>query len=544
MQEQNDKADFEQSETEVSIEENDSSIEQNTISSDAEIASNVSDEPLNFQEYANVEVEVVSAETAAQNNKPAKKKKIGWRAVIAAILIVPIISLSLIGMFTDLFKRGSNDESNTSNNTSNQQTLTGNFFVQLVYNLPEPFNAMHADSVLQIVSRAKGFTVPTIADEILNKYFLGWYDGNTKATGTLVEEVGKRIDLFAKWDTDALFESYYTKGLKFTKVQNEYVVDGLEEGASASRIYIPKVYDGLPVTEISAGAFKNKSISEVYILGGYRIDKSENYSIKICDNAFEGSSVSKINLNVTNSIGEGAFKNCAGLKVDLSRNSVLTEIGDEAFWGTGDVDTFTIPASVTSLGNNLFGSVKVKKFDNKAQSDNFKVAEDGALYKKDGSSWSIEKCPSTLKKEYFVVKNDVNKIAPYAFAGCDAKCVYISQNGIIIEEFAFQGSDTIVMINVLNGNYTNNDNIQNLCVLDNSNFNLNAMGDVTPEDVVIRSKNKDNLTEGLYLAEFENFGQKYYFFVVVVEGESGLEIDYENTKVITEEIAKLAREVE
>ena len=59
--------------------------------------------------------------------------------------------------------------------------------------------------------------------------------------------------------------------------------------------------------------------------------------------------------SVVTSIGEYAFYNCLGLK-SVTIPEGVTSIGDSAFWDCSGLPSVTIPSSVTSIGKDAFYS--------------------------------------------------------------------------------------------------------------------------------------------------------------------------------------------
>ena len=94
---------------------------------------------------------------------------------------------------------------------------------------------------------------------------------------------------------------------------------------SATSIVIAREYNGLPVTEISARAFKNASMVSIYIPS-----------------------------NVT-SIGDNAFDCCTKLSsVIFEENSMLETIGKYAFNACSVLKSITIPENVTKINTYAF----------------------------------------------------------------------------------------------------------------------------------------------------------------------------------------------
>jgi PKD repeat protein len=95
---------------------------------------------------------------------------------------------------------------------------------------------------------------------------------------------------------------------------------------SASKIVIPRMIDGLPVTAIGSNAFKGKTILT---------------SITIPDGVI--------------SIGSGAFRQCTALSY-VNVPEGVAAIGVGAFTGCSSLVSVIMPDSVTSIGNSAFAS--------------------------------------------------------------------------------------------------------------------------------------------------------------------------------------------
>ncbi len=120
-----------------------------------------------------------------------------------------------------------------------------------------------------------------------------------------------------------------------------YIVTGCEK-KRPSKVIIPEEYNGLPVTEIAAEAFKSN--------GGWSLK-----TLVIPD------SVTKI--------GEKAFLNTNIESLTISKN--LQYVGDSAFGGCGNMADFELPETLTHVGRGAFGTYSGSAF--------FEI-EDGVTY--------------------------------------------------------------------------------------------------------------------------------------------------------------------
>lgn len=109
---------------------------------------------------------------------------------------------------------------------------------------------------------------------------------------------------------------------------------------------IPEKINGIPVTEISHGAFaKDKKIKKLTLPKTLK---------NINPNAFNNSAIESVYISPgVEIIDDGAFKNCEKLK-EISLPEGLSRIGYGAFSGCNNLVSITIPDSVTSLSDSVF----------------------------------------------------------------------------------------------------------------------------------------------------------------------------------------------
>ena len=468
--------------------------------------------------------------SALTATKTKRKFKYTWQLIVASIIFIPILTLAMIGLFTDLFGR-ENGSSKVSYNDD------GSFLLLIDYNLPDPLREFSRE-ILEltnipsngimstIVSVNSGYVTPNFQGSKFEKYFLGWVVEDEVVQGKITGEKDTSVVVRGSWNEDALLAEYYTPGLQFDCAKEECRITGVADDFSATRVFIPKVYDGKPVTEISAGAFKGTGVQEVYLLSEYcGVVKSSTCGVKICDSAFEGSELTEISFKIVNKIGSYAFKNCKNLKVDL-KGSMVKSIGDFAFDGTQNLESFVLPACVENLGRDIFGSTTVKEFNLKLN-NNFEYV-DNILYKVENDKRVLTRCAPNREGIIFMADN-VKEIAPYAFDGTTANLIVCIKGEVLICGGAFSNSKAVVAIG--GSGVNNQDNISNLCVLvgdDSFGFDTFDAFELTKDHLVI--VNSEGLTESFYLYITEGaFDNKA--FIIKVKLNEGVACIDENFEI-------------
>lgn len=133
------------------------------------------------------------------------------------------------------------------------------------------------------------------------------------------------------------------EGLKFTLTDegNSYAVTGIGNSKDTDLV-IPESYNGMPVTEIGASAFKQcKELKSVVIPDGVTVIGDDAF--KSCENL-----VSITIPNGLTKIGVNAFENCYALaQIDLPDS--LTEIGENAFCYCTALTEITIPKNIKRI---------------------------------------------------------------------------------------------------------------------------------------------------------------------------------------------------
>ena len=130
-------------------------------------------------------------------------------------------------------------------------------------------------------------------------------------------------------------------------------------------------------------------------------------------------------------IGKRAFEDCRNMQtLNLPKN--LISIDDSAFYMCA-VDSFTIPASVTYIGDFAFSNGCENIYVDENNSVYSSIG--GVLFNKDGTI--LIQYPSFKTEEKYFVPNTVGKIGKYAFNECWEMDVYIPSSVNQIDNDAF-----------------------------------------------------------------------------------------------------------
>ncbi|MBQ3635323.1 MAG: leucine-rich repeat protein [Bacteroidales bacterium] len=155
-------------------------------------------------------------------------------------------------------------------------------------------------------------------------------------------------------------------------------------------------------------------------------------SLTLIGDAFIGcESLQYISLpNSLTSIGNHAFYNCKSLQ-SISLPDSVTSIGNYAFYYCESLQSISLPDSLTSINGNPFIGCSLRI---SCSSPHFSVGDDGALY--DKNKTTLIYVPSDVTS--FSVPASVTSIGDYAFSSCSSlKSIFLPDSLTSIGDSAF-----------------------------------------------------------------------------------------------------------
>ena len=209
-------------------------------------------------------------------------------------------------------------------------------------------------------------------------------------------------------------ESYATNGLVFTISNDGTYYSVTDYTGTATEVYIPSAYEGLPVTRIGGSAFQ------------------------FCSN-LTGITIP----NSVTSIGKSAFSVCSSL-TSIKLPDSVTMIGEAAFSVCSSLTSITIPKGVTSIGE--------RAFDSCSSLENIAVASSNSVYH------SAENCIIETESKTLIVgcsnsvipsDGSVTNIGDSAFSGCSSlTSITIPDSVTSIGDLAFDSCSSLTSITI------------------------------------------------------------------------------------------------
>ena len=146
------------------------------------------------------------------------------------------------------------------------------------------------------------------------------------------------------------------------------------------------------------------------------------------------------------------FENCTSLReVVFADGCFLISIGSHTFSGCTALESFEIPATVSSLGTGAFAGCTSLASIQVAQGNTNYTSVDGNLYSADGTRL-IQYAPGKTASS-FTVPEGVTQIAAYAFEDNTSLTEVNIPAGVTeIGNYVFRGCTALTAINVAQGN--------------------------------------------------------------------------------------------
>jgi hypothetical protein len=272
-------------------------------------------------------------------------------------------------------------------------------------NFPDSLVHIGEGAFLHCLSLAE-VTLPNNPDLVIEDFAFGYYE---ELTGCIVEYMkhpyfviqgykGSSAEIYAKEHEIPFYTPENIADYEYTITDGEVTIT--KYNGEGGNLNLPHEIEGLPVTAVGTGAFRNcTGLETVYISSP--ITKIGNNAFMSCT---ELTSVDMANSVTT--IGKNAFQNCTKL-ADVYLSKSLTEIGDSAFYACDIQGSITIPSGVKTIPSMIFyGNANLEeiKFDEGVESLNAVIS-------------------SNYIKRVFIPKS-VTSIDTEAFAMCPNLTVY------------------------------------------------------------------------------------------------------------------------
>lgn len=178
-------------------------------------------------------------------------------------------------------------------------------------------------------------------------------------------------------------------------------------------------------------------LKKVTFAEGCKLESVPNYMFNDCVSLEE-----VVLRDGINSFGKYSFANTGLASIALP--ATLETIGDYAFYGAMAMKSFTVPASVTSIGMQALATMETIET---APNGAF-VAVDNILY---DANKAVVYATSTLVAGDIVLETTVETIESYAFANRAITSIVLPEALTTIGNYAFDGCDQLETVTVSNG---------------------------------------------------------------------------------------------
>lgn len=282
-----------------------------------------------------------------------------------------------------------------------------------------------------------------------NYLFAGWYIDSefTNLFTQIKKDTSGNIKVYAKWIE-------LNGNITLQLEGDSYKVVGCNE--ALEYLYIPSMYNGLPVTSIEKFAFRNHgALKYVYVPDS--VTAINHSAFEKCEYLNEV----RLSNNLTY-MGSSAFSLSAITKITIPDK--ITGFGSSVFSECEFLESVTLPKSINMIPMNTFyGCKSLKSITVDDENANYKSV-DGVLYTKDGktlvlypaaraqSNYQILVGTENIDKFAFMnssnlkgitIPDTVKFIGSYAFSNTTIESVIIPDSVVTMESDAFYGCKSL-----------------------------------------------------------------------------------------------------
>lgn len=332
---------------------------------------------------------------------------------------------------------------NVASYPTNEETNTVSLYAKWTEKTISFSFSTNGGSECESISAGVGETVslPVTAKE--GYCFIGWSRSSASDEGILSM-------IYTAEESDSEFTTLYAvykeatvAGVTFQSIKGdkEYSVSYV---GGAEEVYIPDIYQGKPVTEVTSIA---KTVTTLYL---------PNTATTIKEGAMAGCNklvTLRLPAKLTR-ITKNMLNGCSSLK-SITIPDTVTSIDAYALFGTA-FETIYIPASVKEIGDRSLESVAVKSITVDPANTGY-LSIDGVLYEKTGGELKLQQYPRHKTGEEFTPDENCTTIMQYAFhrVGLDEsnkviegalKKVNITGKIKLVDKEAFSSSSLVVAV--------------------------------------------------------------------------------------------------